>query len=99
MLRGKEFIPVEKISSVDISSGIIPSITIHTTVDIISLKSDTITGPHFDELFRELIAKGRNSVGSESNSVDALEKLAHFFEKGVLTEEEFKSQKAKIISS
>jgi len=99
LLRGKEFIPIEKISSVDISGGIIPSITIHTTGDVISLKSDTITGPHFVELLRELIAKGRSSVGSESNSVDALEKLANLFEKGVLTEEEFKSQKAKIISS
>lgn len=101
LLRGKEFTPIEKITSVEISGGIMPSIEIYTSGNTISFKSDVISGPHFVELLRGLIdQKSGNTKSKEQNtsSVLALEKLANLFEKGLLTEEEFISEKRKITS-
>lgn len=102
LLRGKEFTPIEKITSVEISGGIMPTIEIHTSGNTIVFKSDVISGPHFVELLRGLIdSKGSKSASSKesTSSVDALEKLANLLERGLITEAEFKSEKAKIISS
>lgn len=100
--RGKELTPIEKISSVEMSGGIRPTIQIYTSGNAITFKSDVVSGPHFIDLLRDLIEKaGKKSTNpKESNSsVDALEKLANLLERGLITEAEFKSEKAKIISS
>ena len=79
-----------------------PTIEIHTSGNTIVFKSDVISGPHFVELLRDLIdSKGSKSAGPQDSnrSVDALEKLANLLERGLITEAEFMSEKAKIISS
>ena len=101
LMRGKEFTPIEKITSVEISGGIMPAIEIYTSGNTISFKSDVISGPHFVELLRGLIDQKNSSAKGDSqdvNSVTALEKLADLFERGLLTEQEFTSQKKKILS-
>jgi len=101
LLRGKEFTPIEKITSVEISGGIMPTIEIYTSGNTISFKSDVISGPHFVELLRGLIdEKSGSGKGNSENmsSATALEKLANLFERGLLTEEEFLSEKRKITS-
>lgn len=101
LMRGKEFTPIEKITSVEISGGIMPTIEIYTSGNTISFKSDVISGPHFVELLRGLIdQKSSSSIGKlkDVSSIDALEKLASLFERGLLTEEEFISEKKKITS-
>ena len=102
LMRGKEFTPIEKITSVEISGGIMPSIEIYTSGNTISFKSDVISGPHFVELLRGLIDQKSDSAKSNSeygSSVAALEKLADLYERGLLTEEEFLSEKKKITST
>jgi hypothetical protein len=100
-LRGKEFTPIEKITSVEISGGIMPTIEIYTSGNTISFKSDVISGPHFVELLRGLIDNKNMSLKMEkenTSSVNSLEKLANLFERGLLTEEEFISEKRKLLS-
>ena len=43
------------------------------------------------------IAKDQQPQQPESNSIDALERLAQLHEKGVLTDEEFEMKKAKLL--
>jgi hypothetical protein len=93
-----EEIPMKNISSVEITSGLIPTVNVYTSGNTLTFRTDVLQGPRFVELLRECLA---NRTTGNSNSglseVEQLEKLAALLDKGLLTREEFDNKKKQIL--
>jgi hypothetical protein len=95
-----EEIPMKNISSVEITSGLIPTVNVYTSGNTLTFRTDVLQGPRFVELLQECLAK-RNTGNSNpgSSDVEQLEKLATLLEKGLITREEFDGKKQQILGS
>ena len=93
-----EEIPMKNISSVEITTGLIPIVNVYTNGNILTFRTDVLQGPKFVEVLRERLAKRSdgNSSGPISD-VEQLEKLVTLLEKGVLTQDEFDKKKQQIL--
>jgi hypothetical protein len=93
-----EEIPMKNISSVEITTGLIPIVNVYTSGNILTFRTDVLQGPKFVEVLRERLAKRSdgNSSGPISD-VEQLEKLVTLLEKGVLTQDEFDKKKQQIL--
>lgn len=93
-----EEIPMKNISSVEITSGLIPTVNVYTSGNTLTFRTDVLQGPRFVELLRECLSKrsiGKSSPGS--SDVEQLEKLATLLEKGLITRKEFDGKKQEIL--
>ena len=93
-----EEIPMKNISSVEISSGLIPPVNVYTSGNTLTFRTDVLQGPRFVEVLRDCLSKrsdGRPSGGI--SDVEQLEKLVSLLEKGILTQEEFDKKKKQIL--
>ena len=93
-----EEIPMKNISSVEISSGLIPTVNVYTSGNTLTFRTDVLQGPRFVEVLRDCLSKrsdGRPSGGI--SDVEQLEKLVSLLEKGILTQEEFDKKKKQIL--
>jgi len=93
-----EEIPIKNISSVEITTGLIPIVNVYTNGNILTFRTDVLQGPKFVEVLRERLAKRSdgNSSGPISD-VEQLEKLVTLLEKGVVTKDEFDKKKQQIL--
>lgn len=93
-----EEIPMKNISSVEITSGLIPTVSVYTSGNTLTFRTDVLQGPRFVELLRDCLAN-RPSGNSYSGLSEAeqLEKLAALLDKGLLTREEFDNKKQQIL--
>ena len=93
-----EEIPMKNISSVEITTGLIPTVNVFTSGNTLTFRTDVLQGPRFVEVLRECLS---NRPASNSNSglseAEQLEKLAALLEKGLLTREEFDNKKQQIL--
>lgn len=93
-----EEIPMKNISSVEITTGLIPTVNVFTSGNTLTFRTDVLQGPRFVEVLRECLS---NRPASNSNSglseAEQLEKLAALLEKGFLTREEFDNKKQQIL--
>jgi hypothetical protein len=93
-----EEIPMKNISSVEITTGLIPTVNVFTSGNTLTFRADVVQGPRFVEVLRECLAKRSDSRPSSGISdVEQLEKLVSLLEKGMLTQEEFDKKKAQIL--
>jgi hypothetical protein len=93
-----EEIPMKNISSVEITSGLIPTVNVYTSGNTLTFRTDVLQGPRFVEILRECLAKRSDSKPSGGLSdVEQLEKLVGLLEKGILTQEEFDKKKQQIL--
>jgi len=93
-----EEIPMKNISSVEISSGLIPTVNVYTSGNTLTFRTDVLQGPRFVEVLRDCLSKRSDSRPSGGISdVEQLEKLVLLLEKGMLTQEEFDKKKAQIV--
>lgn len=93
-----EEIPLGRISSVEITTGLIPSVHVYTSGNTLSFRTDSLQGPRFVEILRSQIntQKSRPESGASSD-VEQLEKLSALFDKGHLTKSEFEQKKKQIL--
>jgi hypothetical protein len=93
-----EEIPMKNISSVEISSGLIPTVNIYTSGNTLTFRTDVLQGPRFVEVLRDCLSKRSDSKPTGGISdVEQLEKLVLLLEKGILTQEEFDKKKKQIL--
>lgn len=93
-----EEIPIKNISSVEITTGLMPTVNVYTSGNTLTFRTDVLQGPRFVEVLRECLAN--RSAGTSSSGitdVEQLEKLAGLFEKGLITREEFDAKKKGIL--
>lgn len=96
----QEEVPLSRISSVEITTGLVPSVNIYTNGNTLTFRTDVLQGPKFVEVLRkELSKQGMNSASSEVSDIEQLEKLASLFEKGYLTQAEFDEKKRQVLNS
>ena len=93
-----EEIPMKNISSVEITSGLIPTVNVYTSGNTLTFRTDVLQGPRFVELLRECLAnRPTGNSGSTTSDVEQLEKLAALLERGLITREEFDKKKREIL--
>ena len=92
-----EEIPMKNISSVEISTGLIPTVNVYTSGNTLTFRADVLQGPRFVEVLRECLGKRSDSKPSMGSDVDQIEKLASLMEKGLITREEFDKKKTQIL--
>ena len=93
-----EEIPIERISSVEITAGLMPSVNVYTSGNVLTFRTDVLQGPKFVEVLKGLLSKSGGSKSDQGSSdVEQLEKLAALFEKGHLTKSEFEKKKKQIL--
>jgi hypothetical protein len=93
-----EEIPMKNISSVEITSGLMPIVNVHTSGNTLTFRTDVLQGPRFVELLRECLANRPTSNSKSSTSdIEQVEKLAVLLEKGLITREEFDTKKKQIL--
>lgn len=93
-----EEIPMKNISSVEITSGLIPTVNVYTSGNTLTFRTDVLQGPRFVEILRECLAKRSDGKPSSGLSdVEQLEKLVALLEKGILTQDEFDKKKQQIL--
>jgi hypothetical protein len=93
-----EEIPMKNISSVEITSGLLPNVNVYTSGNTLTFRTDVLQGPRFVEVLRDCLAKRSDGKPSGGVSdVEQLEKLVSLFEKGHLTKEEFDKKKQQIL--
>ena len=90
-----EEIPMKNISSVEVSKGILPTVTVYASGNNISFKVG-VEASKVASTIRELIGKG-SSVQTALDPVSQVEKLSLLLEKGLLTREEFDAKKKEIL--
>ena len=93
-----EEIPMKNISSVEISSGLIPTVNVYTSGNTLTFRTDVLQGPRFVEVLRDCLSK-RSDIKPTGgiSDVEQLEKLVSLLEKGILTQEEFDKKKKQIL--
>ena len=93
-----EEIPLERISSVEITAGLMPSVNVYTSGNVLTFRTDVLQGPRFVEVLKGLIGnRASQKTPQGSSEVDQLEKLASLLEKGHLTKSEFDKKKKEIL--
>lgn len=93
-----EEIPMKNISSVEITTGLIPTVSVYTSGNTLTFRTDVLQGPRFVEVLRECLANRPTSNSTSGLSeAEQLEKLAALLEKGLLTREEFDNKKQQIL--
>ena len=93
-----EEIPMKNISSVEISTGLMPIVNVYTSGNTLTFRTDVLQGPKFVEVLRECLSKRSDSKPPSSISeVEQIEKLASLMEKGLITREEFDKKKQQIL--
>lgn len=93
-----EEIPMKNISSVEITTGLLPTVNVYTSGNTLTFRTDVLQGPRFVELLRECLAN-RSEVTTRSgiSDVEQLEKLSVLLDKGLITREEFDAKKRSIL--
>ena len=95
---GDEEIPITRISSVSITSGLMPKVSVYTSGNTMVFETDVLQGPRFVEVLKGLIPKEAKSMAqSGSSDVEQIEKLAALLEKGHITKAEFTAKKKQIL--
>lgn len=92
-----EEIPLEKIISVEITTGMIPSINIYTSGNTLTFRTDVLQGPKFVEVLRKHLSKQGSKSSRGLSDLDELEKLASLFERGHISKKEFDLKKKEIL--
>jgi hypothetical protein len=93
-----EEVPLERISSVEITAGLMPSVNVYTNGNVLTFRTDVLQGPRFVEVLKGLLGKRGSSKSNQGSSdVEQLEKLAALLEKGHLTKSEFNKKKKEIL--
>jgi hypothetical protein len=93
-----EEIPISRISSVSITSGLMPVVSVYTSGNTMVFETDVLQGPRFVEVLKGLLSKEPKSTPQSGTSdVDQLEKLASLLEKGHITKAEFTAKKKQIL--
>ena len=93
-----EEIPMKNISSVEISTGLMPIVNVYTSGNTLTFRTDVLQGPKFVEVLRERLSNRSDSKPTSSISeVEQIEKLASLMEKGLITREEFDKKKQQIL--
>ena len=93
-----EEIPMKNISSVEISTGLMPIVNVYTSGNTLTFRTDVLQGPKFVEVLRECLSNRSDSKSTSSISeVEQIEKLASLMEKGLITREEFDKKKQQIL--
>lgn len=93
-----EEIPMKNISSVEISTGLMPVVNVYTSGNTLTFRTDVLQGPKFVEVLRECLSnRSDNKPTSSISEVEQIEKLASLFEKGLITREEFDKKKQQIL--
>ena len=93
-----EEIPMKNISSVEISTGLMPIVNVYTSGNTLTFRTDVLQGPKFVEVLRECLSNRSDSKSTSSISeVEQIEKLASLMEKGLITREEFEKKKQQIL--
>jgi hypothetical protein len=92
-----EEIPLDKITSVEITTGMIPSINIFTSGNTLTFRTDVLQGPKFVEVLRKNLPKKGTALNRGSSDLEQLEKLASLFERGHITKKEFDLKKKEIL--
>jgi hypothetical protein len=93
-----EEIPMKNISSVEISTGLMPIVNVYTSGNTLTFRTDVLQGPKFVEILRECLSNRSDSKPTSSISeVEQIEKLASLMEKGLITREEFDKKKQQIL--
>jgi len=93
-----EEIPIARISSVSITSGLMPKVSVYTNGNTMVFDTDVLQGPRFVEILKGLIPKeSKSTAQSGTSDVEQLEKLAALLEKGHLTKSEFEKKKKQIL--
>ena len=101
-LKVEDF-PLDKISSIQYETGLIfGGIKIHTTGNIAMIDNiEKASARSFAEFVRDKLSKPKETINATINTeptiLDQLEKLAKLKENGILTEDEFKEQKKKLL--
>lgn len=101
-LKVEDF-PLDKITSIQYETGLLlGGIKIHTSGNIAKIENiEKNTARNFAEFVRNKLSQPKetisNTIVSEPNVLDQLEKLAKLKENGILTEEEFIEQKKKLL--
>jgi hypothetical protein len=93
-----EELPISRISSVSITSGLMPVVSVYTSGNTMVFETDVLQGPRFVEVLKGLLSKEPKSTPQSGTSdVDQLEKLASLLEKGHITKAEFTAKKKQIL--
>jgi hypothetical protein len=91
-------IPMKNISSVEISTGLMPFVNVYTSGKTLTFRTDVLQGPKVVEVLRECLSNRSDSKSTSSISeVEQIEKLASLMEKGLITREEFDKKKQQIL--
>lgn len=93
-----EEIPLKNISSVEITSGLLPTVNIYTSGNTLTFRTDVIDGPHFVQVLRGLLdTRGTGAAPQQFSEAGELEKFAALLERGLITQEEFDLKKKQIL--
>ena len=93
-----EEIPLKNISSVEITSGLLPTVNVYTSGNTLTFRTDVIDGPHFVQVLRGLLdARGTGTSSQQFSEAGELEKFASLLERGLITQEEFDLKKKQIL--
>jgi hypothetical protein len=93
-----EEIPISRISSVSITSGLMPVVSVYTSGNTMVFETDVLQGPRFVEVLKGLMPKeSKSTAKSGSSDVEQIEKLAALLEKGHITKAEFTAAKKKLL--
>ena len=90
-----EEIPMKNISSVEVSKGLLPTVTVYASGNNISFKVG-VEASKVASTVRELIGTGATGQAA-LDPVSQVEKLSLLLEKGLLTREEFDTKKKEIL--
>ena len=90
-----EVIPTKNITSVEVSNGLLKTVTIYATGNVINFKVG-IEAQKIADTIRGLITSGGQTSGS-LDPVSQVEKLAGLLDRGLLTKAEFEKKKKEIL--
>lgn len=90
-----EEIPIKNVSSVEVSKGLLPTVTVYATGNSITFKVG-VEAQKIASCIRDLIP-GASTGNSNVDPIAQVEKLAQLLEKGLLTKEEFDIKKKQIL--
>lgn len=89
---------MKNISSVEITTGLIPTVNVYTSGNTLTFRTDLLQGPKFVEVLRTCLANRTDAKQYASSSdADELEKLAALMDRGLITREEFDKKKQQIL--
>jgi hypothetical protein len=90
-----EEIPLKSVSSVEVSKGLLPTVTVYASGNTITFKVG-VEAQKIASTVRELLPKAIGGAAA-IDPVAQVEKLAQLLEKGLLTKEEFEKKKKDLL--